>query len=301
MNNLTAMAIFAKVVEARSFTRAAGELQLSKATVSKAVMGLEERFGARLLNRTTRRLSLTEVGAAFYARCSSIVAEAAAAEESISQLSAAPRGRLRVTAPLSFGYLHLAPLIPEFMEVYPNIDLDMDLTDTFVDLVDGGYDLAVRVGRLKDSRLVARKLAPCRFAVCGAPSYFERHGTPRTPRDLPGHACMRYSNLASQDDWRFDGPDGPVSVRIRGRFRTNNGDALRAAAVRGAGILYTPTFIVGDDIRAGRLTEILPDYRWETAVHAVYPAGRHVPAKLRVFVDFLAERLGPKPYWDKDL
>lgn len=301
MNNLAAMAIFAKVVEARSFTKAAGELQLSKATVSKAVMGLEERFGARLLNRTTRRLSLTEVGEAFYARCSSIVAEAAAAEESITQLSAGPRGNLKVAAPLTFGYLHLAPLISEFLEAYPNIDLDMDLTDAFVDLVEGGYDVAVRVGRLKDSGLMARKLALCRFAVCAAPSYLERHGIPGSPRELSNHMCMRYSNLATQDDWRFVGPEGPVSVRIKGRFRANNGDALRIAAVRGAGILYTPTFIVGDDLRAGRLTEILEDYRWETAVHAVYAAGRHVPAKLRVFIDFLAERFGPEPYWDNGL
>lgn len=301
MNNLTAMAVFAKVVETRSFSKAADELRLSKSTVSKAVSGLEDRFGARLLNRTTRRLSLTEAGMAFYDRCSRMVAEAAAAEESISELSAGPRGTLRVTAPLSFGFLHLAPLVPAFLESYPHIDLDMNLTDEFVDVVEGGFDLAVRVGRLVDSRLMARKLAPCRFAVCGAPAYFERHGAPQSPRDLSRHFCMRYSHLATQDEWHFEGPEGRVSVRIGGRFRSDNGDALRAAALEGLGLLYTPTFIVGDDLRAGRLVEVLSDYLWETGVYAVYPSGRYVPAKLRVFVDFLVKRFGPAPYWDDGL
>lgn len=301
MEHLTGMAIFAKVVESRSFSKAARDLGVSKSTVSKAVARLEERFGARLLNRTTRQLSLTEVGRTFYERCSRVIAEWKAAEHSVTELSTEPRGTLRVNASLSFGFRHIAPLIPEFLEQNPEISLDIEMTDQFVDLVDGGYDLAVRIGRLSDSSMIARKLAPCRFAVCATPSYFKRHGVPSVPHELAGHRCLRYAHLATQDEWWFDGPNGRDTVHIDGPFRTNNGDALRAAALKGLGILYTPTFIVGDDLREGRLVTALDGYAWETGVYAVYPHNRHVSAKVRAFVDFLADRYGPEPYWDRGL
>lgn len=301
MDHLAGMAIFAKVVEAQSFSKAARDLGISKSTVSKAVSRLEERFGARLLNRTTRRLSMTEIGETLYERCSRLVAEAEAAEHSIIGLSGLPRGTIRITASLSFGFRHIAPLLPEFLDVHPDIKVDMDLNDAFVDLVAGGYDLAIRVGRLDNSSLIARKMAPCRFAVCGSPEYFDRKGIPHVPGDLADHVCLRYSNLATQDEWRFDGPGGRETIRIDGPFRANNGDALRAAAIGGMGLLYTPTFIVGDDLRAGRLVSVLNNYRWETGVYAVFPHGRHLSTKVRAFVDFVLTRFGDDPYWDQDL
>ena len=301
MEHLTGMAIFAKVVETRSFSKAARDLGMSKSTVSKAVSRLEERYGARLLNRTTRRLSLTEIGETFYQRCSRVVAEAEAAENSVSLLSTAPRGTLRVNVSLSFGFRHIAPVVPEFLDLHPEISLDMDMTDRFVDLIEGGFDLAVRIGRLDDSSLIARKLAPCRFALCATDDYLTRRGVPREPGDLAAHTCLRYTHLATQDEWWFDGPNGRESVRIGGPFRTNNGDALRAAAVAGLGLLYTPTFIVGDDIREGRLRTVMDEYAWETGIYGVYPHNKHVSAKVRAFVDFLAGRFGPEPYWDSGL
>jgi DNA-binding transcriptional LysR family regulator len=299
MDRLTGMAIFAQVVEAKSFSVAARRLGVSKSTVSKQIARLEDRLGARLLNRTTRRLSLTEVGAAFHERCARIMSEVEAAEEAVSRFRGAPHGVLRVNAPLTFGLQHLMPVIPEFLSRWPGLCLELLLDDRVVDLVDGAYDVGVRIGRLSDSSLVARRLAPNRLVVCGAPEYLARRGVPRTPEDLADHDCLCYTNVAVRDVWRF-GPRAEQTVRVRAVFRSNSGDALQAAAVAGLGLVQLPSFIVWRDLRSGALVPVLE--RWErgdTSIHALYPHGRHLSPKVRVFVGFLASRFGPRPYWDR--
>lgn len=299
LDSLSGMAVFAKVVEARSFTAAAFELGMSKSAVSKQISRLEDRLGARLLNRTTRRLSLTETGAAFYDRCARVVAEAQEAELAVTNLQSEPRGTLRVNAPMSFGHLHIAPAIPDFLARYPELRVDMTMNDRFVDLIDEGFDVAIRIARLTDSSLIARRLAPDRRVLCGAPSYFERHGEPETPDDLIRHNCLSYAYVSDTDQWQFIDGEGTRAVAVRGTLRANNGDAIRQALLAGLGIAILPSFIVGPDVQAGRLKEVLRPYVPNRAsVYAVYPHSRHLSAKVRVFVDFLADRFGPSPYWD---
>jgi len=296
------MAVFARVVEARSFSEAARQLGLSKSAVSKQVSRLEDRLGARLLNRTTRRLGLTQVGTTFYEHCARMLAEAEEAERAVTAMHAQPRGLLKINAPMSFGVLHLAPAIPDFLARYPEMSVEMVLNDRFVDLIEEGYDLAVRIASLPDSSLVAKRLAANRRVVCGAPAYFAKHGVPATPADLKQHNCLNYTYLASQDEWRFTGPAGQRSVRISGSFQANNGDAIRVAALAGLGLMLTPTFIVGPDLRDGRLRAVLTDYLdVDTAIYVVYPHKRHLSAKVRAFVDFATERFGPEPYWDQGI
>ncbi|WP_119458837.1 LysR family transcriptional regulator [Rhodospirillaceae bacterium SYSU D60014] len=302
MDRLNAMQAFARVAELGSFSAAARQLGLAKSVVSKLVMGLENHLGARLLNRTTRRLSLTEAGVTYYEACARILGAVEEADLSVSRLQAIPRGRLKVNASMSFGFLHLAPAIPDFLARYPELQIDLTLNDRFVDLVDGGYDVAVRIGALADSSLIARKLAPARRIVCGSPDYFARHGVPQLPEDLADHNCLGYSYQVSGNEWPFRGPEREHRVKVSGSFEVNNGDALRAAAIGGLGIVLLPSFIIGDDLAAGRLRCVLSAYRApETDIHAVYPHSRHLSAKVRAFVDFLAERFGPQPYWDKAL
>ena len=301
MDQLDAMAVFARVVEAESFSGAARALGLSKSAVSKQISRLEDRLGLRLLNRTTRRLSLTEGGAAFYQGCQRVVAEAEAAEQAVTHLASAPRGRLRVNAPMSFGVRHVSPALPEFLARYPELAIDLALNDRVVDLVEEGFDVGVRIGRLTDSSLVARRLAPNRAVLSAAPGYLEARGMPRRPEELEGHACLIYSYQAMGEGWRLAGPEGERHFKISGPLRVNNGAAILAAARGGLGVALLPGFICGEDLRAGRLVRVLPD--WEappdSAVSAVYPAARHLSPKVRVFVDFLAERFGGKPYWDE--
>jgi|HigsolmetaAR203D_1030402.scaffolds.fasta_scaffold00272_21 DNA-binding transcriptional LysR family regulator len=300
MDRLTAMEAFVRVVETGSFTRAAGQLRLSRAMVSKYVQELENRLGVRLLNRTTRRLSLTEAGAAYYERCARIVADAAEADQVAARLNLSPQGLLKINAPMSFGTRHLAPAIPDFIAAYPAISVEMTQNDHLVDLLEEGYDVAVRIGRLADSSLVARRIAPCRLVICASPAYLDRRGRPRHPDDLADHDCLGYTYSPPPDVWRLSGPDGERQVRISGPFRANNGDTLRAAALAGLGLAIQPTFIVGADIEAGLLEPVLLDHPPPTVtIHAVYPHGRHLSAKVRCFVDFLAERFGPDPYWDR--
>lgn len=302
MDKLDDMMAFIKVVEARSFTAAGARLGLSKSVVSRRIAELEDRLGARLLNRTTRKLSLTEIGQAFYERCARIVADVDEAERAVGDLHGAPRGRLRVNAPVSFGRLHLAAAIVAFIERYPAIEIDIDLNDRYVDLLEDGYDLAVRVGRLRDSSLVARKLAPSRRALVASPAYLERHGTPETPADLAQHHCLLYTNIPTAEQWQFADGDGAYSVKVSGRMRANNGDLACAAAVAGLGIAVLPTFLCGAPLATGDLTALnLPLKTTETGVYAVYPQNRHLSSKVRAFVDFLAARFGPSPYWDAAL
>ena len=301
MEHLTSMAIFAKVVDEKSFSGAANRLGLAKSTVSKSVSRLERRLGAQLLNRTTRSLSLTEAGSAFYESCARIVTEAESAEAEIGLLSEAPRGMLKVNASMVFGTRHIAPAVAEFTSAHPEIQLDLTLTDQVVDLIEGGYDLAIFIGSMADSSMIARKLAPCRFVLCAAPDYLANHGRPSRLDGLAGHVCLRYSRQSTHDSWRLTGPDGERTVRVAGPFRSNNGDALRIATISGLGIMYAPTFLIAEDVRAGRLEIVLDQYTWESGVFAIYPETRLLSAKARAFVEFLAGRFGPAPSWERTL
>ena len=299
MDRLTAMEAFVRIVEKGGFTAAAADLRLSRAMVSKHVQDVEAHRGARLLNRTTRTLSLTEAGRVYYDRSTQLLAELAETEEAVGELQAKPRGRLRVNAPVSFGSLHLAAAIADYMAAYPDVAVELTLNDRIVDLVEEGYDVAVRIARLPDSSLIARRLAPCRHVVCASPGYLKRHGRPEHPADLARHNFLGYSYSAAGDERRFDGPDGSMSIQLKGTLQANNGDALCAAAVAGGGIAILPTFIAGSDILAGRLMTILTQYRIpEIAIYALYPPGRHLSVKVRSFVDFLVPRFGERPSWD---
>ncbi len=297
--DLNSMAVFARVVEENGFTQAALRLGMSKSAVSKSVSQLEDRVGARLLQRTTRRISLTDVGAAFYERCARILAEAEEAELAVSRLQTAPRGTLRISAPMSFGRSHLAPAVAEFLCQYSELRIDMQLSDRVVDLVDEGYDLAVRIARLTDSSLIARRLCPAPRVTCAAPSYLARHGTPRHPSELSNHNCLLYSYLSTGDTWHFPDRDGSdIAVAVTGSFRANNGDVLLEGAIAGVGVASAPAFMAAPALADGRLVEILPDYRdFSAAVHAVYPHNRHLSVKVRAFIDFLADRFA-SPAWD---
>jgi DNA-binding transcriptional LysR family regulator len=294
------MAAFTKVVGAGSFSAAAREMQVSQAQVTKQIQELESWLGARLFNRTTRRLNLTEVGTAFYERAARILEAVEEAKHATGALQTAPRGRLRVNAPVSFGLLHLAPAITDFLQRFPDVSVEMLVNDRLVDLLEGEFDVGVRIGRLRDSSLIARKIAPVRLAVCAAPDYLARHGVPKIPDDLANHNCLEYTYFESRGEWRLLGPDRKeIAVPVSGRYLANNADVLRTTAIAGGGVILLPTFIVGDDLRAGRLIRLLPDYPPpEQGLHALYPPGRHLSAKVRSFVDFLIARSGGEPVWD---
>jgi DNA-binding transcriptional LysR family regulator len=300
MDRLANMEAFARVAESGSFSEAARRLGTSKSLVSRQVAALETELGARLLHRTTRSLTLTEEGRGYHAEVVRILAEIQDANLSVSRMQAAPRGRLKVNAPMSFSFLHLAPMIPDFLRRYPEVDVDMTLNDRYVDLIEEGFDVAVRIGRLADSSLVARKLAPMRPVICASPGYLRERGVPETPDDLRKHLCLCNSTNALVDEWRLVDRDGrPVMVQIKGRLRANNGDTLRIAALQGLGLVNLPTFFVGGDLQAGTLVSVLSGYMPQDAgIYAVYPHSRHLLPKVRAFVDFLAERIGPRPYWD---
>jgi DNA-binding transcriptional LysR family regulator len=300
MDRLRAYEVFATVVGQGSFTSAADKLDTSPANVTRYVNELEKVLGARLLNRTSRRLSLTEIGKTLYDRALSILEDVAEAEAIASTAAIQPRGRLRVNAPLSFGILHLAPLWPRFHARYPDIELDVSLVDRVVDLVEEGYDLAVRISRGGSSALVSRKLATTRHLICASPDYIARHGAPATPEDLRHHACIAYTYSDSVDKWRLlDDAGKEHSVAVPSILQTNNGDTARAAALAGLGIIRQPTFLIGEDVRRKRLMPLLTGYRMsEIDVLAVYPSRRHLSAKVRVMVDFLAEAFRGTPPWD---
>lgn len=299
MDRLAEMEVFAAVAEQGSFTAAARQLGISTSAASKYVIALEERLGARLLNRTTRRLSLTEAGRDFREWCERIAADVAEAEHSVASLQAEPRGVLRVNAPMSFGQLHLGPVLSDLLDQYPRVHVEMTMTDRRIDIVEEGYDIAIRIGALADSSLVARTLATSRRVLCAAPAYLARYGVPQTPEDLAGHNCLGHVLLRGGEEWRFAGPDGDIAVRARGSLTVNNGDMLRLAALAGTGLVVLPTFIIGPDLAAGRLRAVLCDYEPPPhPISAVYAAGRPVAAKVRAFIDHLAACFGDPPYWD---
>lgn len=293
------MAVFAKVVETKSFSEAARRLRLSKSAVSKHITRLERDLKARLVNRTTRRLSLTEVGTAFYEHCARMVAEAEAADLVVSRLHATPSGVLKLTAPSAFGHLEIAPGISELLTRYPEMSVQMAMNDRPVDLAEEGYDIAIRLTQEPPQNVVARKLTTVRWVICAAPRYFAQHGTPRTPQDLQAHNCLFYSYLASSIGWRFHSQRGDVEVRVTGNFTANNSEALREAALRGLGVALLPTFTAAGDIRDGRLTPVLQDQEVEGAVandvYAIYLPTRYLSPKVRAFIDFFIEYFARSP------
>ena len=297
---LSDIAVFVQVVRAGSFTAAAEKLDLSKSVVSKYVTRLEDRLGARLLNRTTRRLSLTEAGQAFFERSQRALGEIEEAEAEVSRLQGEPRGELRLSSPMSFGILHVAPLLPAFQARYRELSVDVVLDDRKTDLVDEGFDLAIRIGDLPDSSLVARRLGPCRHVVCGSPEYFARNGVPQSPEDLADHPALTYRYQDAPAEWRLvDGDGNYHRVVIDSRLQMNNSLALREALLKGAGVTLTPTFVVGSDIKAGLLMAVLTEYRaLEVSIYAVYPQRKHLSPKVRAFIDYLSEQIDDPPYWE---
>jgi DNA-binding transcriptional LysR family regulator len=291
------------VVEAGSFSKAAARLGVTKSVVSRRVSLLEQQLGAHLLRRTTRSLSLTEAGQEFYGRAARILAELGDAEQSVTDASAELRGRLRIAAPLSFGLHHLTGALNDFLCDHPGIELDLDLNDREVNLVEEGFDMAVRIGALKDSTLVARRLGTVRFATCASPDYLARHGIPNHPEALIGHAGLHYANVTPAEAWQFVQSGGePIVAVPEIRLRANNGDVLASAAAAGLGIVNTPTFIASEWIARGQLVTILPAYqRPSIGIHAVFPPGRLIARRVRVFADYLAERFGDLPHWDRML
>lgn len=297
MDRFQEMATFVSVVEEGSFIRAADVSGLSKAAISRHLSDLEHRLGVRLIHRTTRRLSLTAEGQAFYARCRELLASVDEAESEITFQSGAPSGLLRVNAPLTFGVLHLAPLWGRFTDLYPKVSLDVTLGDRVVDLIDEGYDLAIRITVASNPMLVSRKLASTRVVLCASPEYLVKHGTPTQPSELAAHRAVTYAYWPGRDEWEFSGPQGPVSVNMKATIRTNNGDTCRLAALDHQGVILQPTFIVGSDLERGTLVELMPEYRSvEMGIHAVYPTRKFLPLKVRKLIDFLAEAFRDPPW-----
>lgn len=292
MDRLASMRAYCTVVELGSFTRAAERLGMANSMVTRHVSALEDCLGVRLLNRTTRRLSRTEAGQAYYERARELLAEIDELNASLGERGDMPRGVVRVTAPTSFGAQYLGGAIASFAARCPEVRIDLGLNDRVVDVVEEGWDLAIRIAKLVDSSLVARRLSQTRMAACAAPGYLQAHGTPADPAQLGRHRCLSYTYSGGGDSWTVSGADGDTPVRIAWTIRANNGDLLRAAALEGAGIVLLPTFIVASDLAAGRLVEVLRDYRFGTlGIHAVYPHRRHLSLKVRALVDHLQQTL----------
>ena len=292
MDKFAEMRAFTAVVEAGSFVRAAELLEVSKAGVSRLVSELETRLGLRLLQRTTRKLSLTAEGEVFFHRCTELLQAIEDAEGEVTARGGEAVGMVRVNVPVSFGMTYLAPLWPLFMELHPHVVLDVTLSDRVVDLVDEACDLAVRIARLPNSTLVSRKLASTRLTLCASPEYLRRHGAPAHPLELSQHTVIAYTLLAMGDQWQFEGEEGPVTVKVKPRMRSNSGDTCCIAAVSGQGLVLEPTFLVGPYLRSGELVEVMPQYRSvDLGVYAVYPTRKYVPPKVRALIEFLAQSL----------
>ena len=297
MDRFLEMRTFVQVVDTGSFVGAAEPLDMSKAAVSRYVADLEARLGVRLLHRTTRRLSLTEDGEVFYLRCKELLGGLDAAEAEVTARSGDAVGQLRVNAPVSFGILYLAPVWAAFKARHPQVSFDVTLSDRVVDIVDEGFDLAIRITQLQNSSLISRRLASTRMVLCASPTYLARQGTPVHPSELVQHHILAYSYWSSRDEWAFDGPDGVVVVKTTPCLRSNNGDTCRAVALAHEGIILQPSFMVGEDLAAGSLVELCPGYRaLEMGIHAVYSSRKHVAPKVRLLIDFLVEHFA-EPRW----
>ncbi len=299
-DSLYEMSVFSKVVAAGSLSAAARDMGVSTAVVSRRLAALEARLGVRLVNRTTRRLALTDEGASYHEACARILGEIEDADAAAAAQRVEPQGILKVALPASFGHKHIAPLVPPFAARYPKIQLALSLSDRTVNVIEEGYDLAIRIGELEDSSLAARKLAPNRRVVCASPEYLRTHEAPRTPDDLPQHNCLTTTDLHM--NWEYKGPDGRRgAVRVTGRYACDNWEVLREWALAGLGVALKSTWDVRRQLEDGSLVRLLPGYDFGTdvAIYAIYPHRRHLPAKTRVFIDYLAESFGPEPYWDQ--
>jgi DNA-binding transcriptional LysR family regulator len=297
MDRMTSMATFVKVVESGGFSAAARTLSMSPSMVTAHVQSLEERLGVRLLNRSTRRVSLTEVGHAYYERCLQILAEADDADQIAQALQSTPRGTLRLNTSIAIPPL-LAPVVAEFVALYPEVSVNLTMSDRMIDLVEEGFDLAVRNMSVPDSSLVVRRVATYRFVVCGAPGYLAARGIPGQPADLSQHNCLVYSHSAWGNEWRFAGPDGEQSVAVEGNLQANSDNALRLAAVHGQGLALAPSFLLIEEIKSGRLVPVLTEFlQTEHAINAIYPHRHHLSAKVRSFIDLLVKHFHEDPGW----
>jgi DNA-binding transcriptional LysR family regulator len=302
MDRFTGLEVFAKVVEGASFAAAGRHLGISPAMVTKHVQTLEERLGVRLLNRTTHRVSATEVGQSYYEHCLRILAELEEADVTARDLQTAPRGLLKVTAPVSFGTRQLAPEIAEYLVSYPGVSIDLSLENFYVDLLEKRFDLAIRLGHLPSSSLIARKLGEVEMILCASPGYLQKNGAPQTPQDLDKHNCLLYANGVPSSLWAFVDESGKQTViSVSGRFLSNGAEAICTLALKDAGVALVPDFLVADDLMAGRLLRLLPEYTTQaTPIYAVYPHSRYLPAKARTFIDFLALRFARSPQAKQD-
>jgi DNA-binding transcriptional LysR family regulator len=291
MDKLSSMRAFVKVVEHGSFSEAARSLRVSRSAVSKYVMELEQALGVQLLNRTTRSASPTENGRAYYERSIAILAELEEADLAVTSLQAEPRGLLRVNAPMSFGTLHLGPALVEFMEKYPELQIQLTLSDEQIDAVQEGFDVTLRIAELASSSLIARRLLGIPRVFCASPEYIKRRGVPEHPKDLKNHDCLTYGFLATGNQWKLIGPDGEHSMPVPWQLCANNAEVLQQAVLKGRGIALLPTFVAGSALKSGMLVPILEEYHApEIALYAIYPPTRHVSFKVRLFIDFLLER-----------
>lgn len=303
MDRFEDMRCFVQVADLGSVTRAAEAMGIAPSAVSRRLKELELRLGVQLLARTTRRMSLTESGQTFCERARRILAEVDEAESEVSDASRMLAGQLRIAAPLTFGVAHLTPIITDFVQAHPALTVDVDLSDRIVDLVGEGFDLAVRIGALRDSSLVARKICDVRVAAAASPEFLDRHGRPERPEHMRDWPALAYVGSERADIWRFRRPDGSEgSVQLPVRMRANNGTVLRNAAAAGLGVVLQPSFILCEAVERGQLETVLTDHSWpDIAIYAVYPQTRHLSAKARSFIDFLRARIGPRPSWEAAL
>lgn len=300
MDQFADLRCFVQVVDRGSVTRAAEAMRVAPSAVSRRLKELEARLGTQLLIRTTRRMSLTEAGRTFHARCERILADLDEAEAEASSQHSVLKGSLRVAAPLTFGVAHLTPLILDFMREHPGVVVDLDFSDRIVDLVAEGFEIAIRIGALRDSTLIARKLVDVRVIACAAPALLAQRGTPAHPDDLKDWPALCYTGSDRTDIWRYRAPDGATgSVTMQVRMLANNGGVLRDAAIAGEGVILQPSFHLHEAVEQGQLAPILGGFTWqEIAIYTVYPHTRHLSARARAFIDFVRDRIGPKPYWE---
>jgi len=300
MEGFGAIPVFVAVVENGGFSAAARTLGISKSAVSKRINQLEAHLGVRLLHRTTRKLSLTEAGERYFEHAAQALTAAGQAEDAVTELQGEPQGNLKISSPMSFGRLHVAPLIPKLLQRYPKLQIDLVMDDRKVDLVAGGFDVAIRAGNLPASTLIARKLAPVHQVLCASPDYIDRYDRPGTPAELSGHNCVLYSYSSDADEWTLIGEGGPETVTVSGSYQVNNSEALLEALREGIGIGRLPTFVAGPDLKTGRLVKLFEAYRIpEFTIYAVFPERQYLPAKVRAFLDFAIEYFGgDQPYWD---
>lgn len=301
MDKFAGLRAFCQVAESGGFAPAARVLGLSRSQVNRMVISLEDALGVSLLMRTTRRVNLTPSGHAFYERARSILAELAEAERQIQSQQDEPQGEIKVNAPLSFGITHLGPVLVDFMKRYPRIRVHLSLNDHFVDPVSDGFDITVRIAaRREQPSLIDHRILTVNLALCAAPEFLRHHAAPGTPQDLAGLPCLHNGTLLSGATWTLLGPEGPTTVRINGVLCSNNGDVLREAALSGLGVVLLPTFMVGDELRSGRLVPLLPDHHAPPLqLHMIYPPNRHLSNRIRLLVKYVQERFGDQPYWDR--